>query len=102
MMTQRHGPSSRRRANSPSLFRGRDPAHYGHQPARRLTEPMPRPAGARVDHYELVEHLADGAQAEVHRAKDLLSGDEVVIKFPHARVVDHPALAAHWRRETAL
>jgi serine/threonine-protein kinase len=63
---------------------------------------MPRPSGTRVDHYELVEHLADGAQAEVHRAKDVLSGEEVVIKFPHARVLDRPALAARWRREAAL
>jgi serine/threonine protein kinase len=63
---------------------------------------MPRPAGARVDHYELLEHLADGAQAEVHRAKDLLSGSEVVIRFPHARLLDHPVLAARWRRETHL
>jgi serine/threonine protein kinase len=54
---------------------------------------VPRPAATRVDHYELVEHLADGAQAEVYRAKDLLSGEEVVIKFPHARVLDHPVLA---------
>jgi eukaryotic-like serine/threonine-protein kinase len=63
---------------------------------------IPRPAATRVDHYELIEHLADGAQAEVHRAKDLLSGDEVVIKFPHTRILDHPVLAARWRREARL
>jgi eukaryotic-like serine/threonine-protein kinase len=63
---------------------------------------MTRPPGARVDHYELVERLADGAEAEVHRAKDLLSGDEVVLKFPHQKTLDHPALAARWRREGAL
>jgi eukaryotic-like serine/threonine-protein kinase len=63
---------------------------------------MPRPATTRVDHYELVEHLADGAQAEVHRAKDLLTNKVVVIKFPHAHVLDHPVLAARWRREAHL
>src|ERR1035437_1703170 len=63
---------------------------------------MPRPTGAIVDHYELLEHLADGAQAEVHRAKDLLSGREVVIKFPHANVLANPVLAARWRRQAAL
>jgi len=63
---------------------------------------MTRPGGARYDHYELLEHLADGAQAEVHRAKDLVSGEEVVLKFPHARTLDHPALAARWRREAAM
>ena len=63
---------------------------------------MTRPAGTRVDHYELLEHLADGAQAEVHRARDMRSGREVVIKFPHARVLERPQLAARWRREAQL
>ena len=27
---------------------------------------MTRPPATRIDHYELLEHLADGAQAEVH------------------------------------
>src|ERR1700681_3707263 len=63
---------------------------------------MHRPGATRVDHYELLEHLADGAQAEVHRAKDLRSGVEVVIKFPHARVLDNPVLAARWRRQAHM
>jgi eukaryotic-like serine/threonine-protein kinase len=63
---------------------------------------MARPAATRVDHYELIDHLADGAQAEVNRARDLRSGEEVVIKFPHASVLDHPVLAARWRREAQL
>jgi serine/threonine-protein kinase len=63
---------------------------------------VPRPAGLRVDHYELIEHLADGAQAEVHRAKDVRSGQEVVVKFPHPRVLEQPVLAARWRREAHL
>jgi serine/threonine-protein kinase len=67
-----------------------------------VTEGMPRAAGTRVDQYELLEHLADGAQAEVHRAKDLRSGVEVVIKFPHARVLGNPVLAARWRRQVHL
>jgi len=63
---------------------------------------MTRPAGTRIDHYELIEHLADGAQCEVHRAKDIVTGRDVVVKFPHPRTLDHPALAGRWRRETAL
>jgi serine/threonine protein kinase len=63
---------------------------------------MPRAVGTQVDHYELLEHLADGAQAEVHRAKDLLSGREVVVKFPHTGVLDNPILAARWRRQVGL
>jgi serine/threonine protein kinase len=63
---------------------------------------MTRSAGSRIDHYELLEHLADGAQAEVHRAKDLATGQDVVLKFPHPRTLDHPVLAGRWRREMAL
>jgi hypothetical protein len=46
---------------------------------------MPRPAGTRVDHYEFLEHRADGGQAEVHQAKDTRSGEEVAVKFPTSR-----------------
>jgi serine/threonine protein kinase len=63
---------------------------------------VPRPPGTRIDHYELVEHLADGAQAEVHRGVDLRSGDIVVLKFPHPHVLDQPGLVGRWRREVAL
>ena len=63
---------------------------------------MPRPAGLHVDHYELVAQLADSAQAEVHRARDLRTGGDVVLKFPLARTLDHPELAGRWRRELSL
>jgi serine/threonine protein kinase len=63
---------------------------------------VPRSPGTQVDHYELIEHLADGAQAEVHRARNTRTGEEVVVRFPHTSVLDHPALAARWRREAAL
>lgn len=63
---------------------------------------MPRPAGTRIDHYELLEHLADGAQAEVHRAIDTRTGEQVVVKFPRPRTLDHPVLAGRWRREAAI
>jgi serine/threonine protein kinase len=63
---------------------------------------MTRPAGTRIDHYELIEHLADGSQAEVHRARNVVTGEIVVLKFPHPRTLDHPVLAGRWRREMAL
>jgi serine/threonine-protein kinase len=63
---------------------------------------VPRPTGTRIDHYELLEHLGDGAQAEVHRARDNRTGQVVVVRIPHARVLDRPVLAARWRREAAL
>jgi len=50
----------------------------------------------------LLGHLGDGGQAEVHRAKDLRDGSEVVIKFPLARTLDNQLLASRWRREVAL
>jgi hypothetical protein len=39
----------------------------------------PRPSGTSIDHYELLAHLADGAQAEVHRAKDVHPGEEILL-----------------------
>jgi len=63
---------------------------------------MSRAAGTRIDGYEIVEHVADGAQAEVYRARAVDSEAEVALRFPHARVLDHPVLAARWRRELHL
>jgi eukaryotic-like serine/threonine-protein kinase len=61
-----------------------------------------RPVGTRVDHYELLGHLGNGGQAEVHWAKDLRDGSEVVIKFPLTHTLDNQLLASRWRREVAL
>jgi serine/threonine protein kinase len=61
-----------------------------------------RPPGTRVDDYQLLDHLADGSQAEVHLARDIRTDRDVVIKFPHARVLDNPTLAGRWRREIHL
>lgn len=63
---------------------------------------MDRTSGTRVDCYELLDHLGDGSHAEVHRAKDIRDGSEVVIKFPLAKCLDHPVLASRWRREAAI
>src|SRR5205823_11062053 len=59
-------------------------------------------AGIRLDHYELVEHLADGAHAVVYRAVDLCCGLEVAVKFPLRGTRAEPARKARWRREMAL
>ena len=63
---------------------------------------MTRPVGICVDRYELIRHIADGSFAEVHLARNIGTGAEVVIKFPHASVLDHPELRSRWRRESEL
>jgi serine/threonine-protein kinase len=59
-------------------------------------------AGIRLDHFELVEHLADGVHAAVYRAVDLCCGLQVAVKFPLRRTRAEPAVYRRWRREMAL
>jgi eukaryotic-like serine/threonine-protein kinase len=61
-----------------------------------------RPLGTRVDHYELLNLIGSGGQADVYHAKDVRDGSEVVVKFPLAGILNQPVLAARWRRETAI
>ena len=63
---------------------------------------MAREPGTLLDRYELLDHLADGAQAEVHRARDTRTGDVVAVKIPHPWVLQNPELTRRWRRELAL
>ena len=58
--------------------------------------------GGRIDQYQILEHLAEGAQANVYRARDLRSGAVVALKLPHARVLDNAVFVARWRREAQL
>ena len=58
--------------------------------------------GGRIDQYQILEHLAEGAQANVYRARDLRSGEVVALKLPHARVLDNAVFVARWRREAQL
>ena len=61
-----------------------------------------REPGSRIDHYEILEHVAEGAQADVYRARDLRSGDVVALKLPHACVLDNAVFVVRWRREAQL
>jgi eukaryotic-like serine/threonine-protein kinase len=61
-----------------------------------------RPPGTQIDGYVLVEHLADGAQAEVHVADDLATGRPVILKFPHRHTLEQTPLVQRWRREVAI
>ncbi len=56
----------------------------------------------RIDDLELLEHLADGATADVYRAVDLRTGDQVAIKIPLDAVLTDPRRARTWRREARL
>jgi eukaryotic-like serine/threonine-protein kinase len=58
--------------------------------------------GSRIDQYQILGHLAEGAQANVYRARDLRSGEVVACKVPHARVLDNAVFVARWRREAQL
>ncbi len=58
--------------------------------------------GTRLDDVELVEHLAEGATADVYRAIDQRTGAQVVIKLPLDAVLANPQRARAWRREARL
>jgi serine/threonine-protein kinase len=58
--------------------------------------------GTRIDDYELVEHLADGATAEMHRAIQISTGATVALKIPRRDALASPARVHQWRREAKL
>jgi len=63
---------------------------------------MALPSGTRLDDYELVEHVADGAGAEIHRALRTPTGDVVAVKIPFEEALTDARRARQWRREVAL
>jgi eukaryotic-like serine/threonine-protein kinase len=65
-------------------------------------ERMPLAPGTRIDDLELIEHLADGGGAEIHRAVQHPSGRVVAVKVPHESALTDPRRARAWRREAAL
>ena len=63
---------------------------------------MALPSGTRVDDYELLEHVADGAGAEIHRALRTPTGQIVAVKIPFEDALANTRRARQWRRELAL
>jgi serine/threonine-protein kinase len=59
-------------------------------------------AGALIDHYEIVEPLGEGAYAETYKARDVESGQTVVLKCPNPLLFADPALFQRYRRETEI
>jgi serine/threonine-protein kinase len=58
--------------------------------------------GRRVDDYEIVDALGTGGMSEVYRARDVRTGDEVVLKIPHAHLIGDPALFSRFQREIEI
>src|SRR5437764_2175209 len=60
------------------------------------------PSGTKLDRYEVVELLGEGAYAESYMAKDTGTGDVVVLKCPNPQLFADPALFQRYQRETEI
>jgi eukaryotic-like serine/threonine-protein kinase len=58
--------------------------------------------GDRIDHYEVIDSLGEGAYAETYKAKDTASGDTVVLKMPNPNLFADPGLFQRYRRESDI
>ena len=58
--------------------------------------------GDTLDHYRLIERVADGGMATVFRAVDLRSKSQVGIKVPHPEAECDPALFTRFQREAEI
>ncbi len=58
--------------------------------------------GQRIDRYEVVAALGQGAFAETYEARDHDSGGQVVLKVPHPAIFGDPATFDRFRRELAI
>jgi serine/threonine protein kinase len=58
--------------------------------------------GDRIDHYEVLDVLGEGAYAEVYKARDTDSGTTVVLKSPNPQLFADPALFSRYQRETEI
>ena len=58
--------------------------------------------GDRIDRYEIVAPLGEGAYAETYRALDIETGMTVVLKMPNPMLFSDPGLFQRYRRETEI
>jgi eukaryotic-like serine/threonine-protein kinase len=58
--------------------------------------------GQRVDRYEILESLGEGAYAETYKARDTVSGQTVVLKSPNPQLFADPGLFQRYQRETDI
>jgi eukaryotic-like serine/threonine-protein kinase len=55
--------------------------------------------GERIDRYEVIDLLGQGAYAETYKARDTASGEIVVLKSPNPNLFADPAIFQRFRRE---
>ena len=55
--------------------------------------------GTRLDRFEIIEPVGEGAYAELYRARDGDSGDDVVLKCPNPNLLSDPGLFQRFQRE---
>jgi len=58
--------------------------------------------GARVDHYEIVAALGEGAYAETYQARDTTNDRIVVLKVPNPTLFADPAIFGRFKREAEI
>ncbi len=58
--------------------------------------------GQRLDRYEIIDSLGEGAYAETYKARDTETGDVVVLKCPNPQLFADPGLFQRYRREVEV
>jgi serine/threonine protein kinase len=59
-------------------------------------------AGDRLDRFEIVEPLGEGAYAETYKARDTQTGDMVLLKSPNPLLFADPAIHQRFMRESEI
>jgi serine/threonine protein kinase len=59
-------------------------------------------AGEKIDHFELLSSLGEGAYAETYKARDTTTGQTVVLKIPNPSLFADPGLFQRYRRESDI
>jgi serine/threonine-protein kinase len=58
--------------------------------------------GSKVDNFEIIKSLGEGAYAESYKARDETTGQTVVLKVPNPTLFADPAVFARFRREAEI
>src|SRR5436309_14272658 len=59
-------------------------------------------AGDRLDRFEIVEPLGEGAYAETYKARDTQTGEMVLLKSPNPLLFADPAIHQRFMRESEI